>query len=294
MRAFEQFCREFRVPSFPATGENLVLFATWCTLIRNYAVGTTRNYLAAVRQEHLRWGVELPTPSTYFPLGGVVRGSQRFLQRPTRKKEPMSLPLLARLLAGTHWGSPWRVLYLLLFTSFLRLASVVPKGGRRGFNPALHLTWGRVTWKRGSVSIRITQTKTLQFNENFLEFAIPEHENKSVCLYTHLKAWFETTPRPSQEDPVFVCLLAGGRVVPVTRHLATKVFKAGLEMSGVDNRGFGWSSFRRGGATSYFLASGNVEKLRSQGAWKSQAYREYLCLPGSARGDVATTLLDLL
>ena len=134
----------------------------------------------------------------------------------------------------------------------LRLASVVPKGSRWGFNPALHLTWGRVTWERGSVSIRITQTKTLQFNENFLEFAIPENENKSMCLYTHLKAWFETTPRPSKEDPVFVCLLAGGRVVPVTRHLATKVFKAGLEMSDVDKRGFGWSSFWRGGYKLFF------------------------------------------
>ena len=46
-----------------------------------------------------------------------------------------------------------------------------------------------------------------------------------------------------------------------------------------------------GTATSFWLATGDVETLRVQGDWQSLAFREYLSLPSSARSGVASVLL---
>ena len=65
-------------------------------------------------------------------------------------------------------------------------------------------------------------------------------------------------------------------------------------MMGLDPKVFGWSSFRRGSATEYLLASGDVDLLRIHGDWKSNIYQRYLAIPPERRSKVVTTLQDLI
>ena len=150
-----------------------------------------------------------------------------------------------------------------------------------------------MSFSNGGVTVKLTRTKTVQMSERYLTFFIPEHEDASVCLVRQLWSWKGISPITSPSDPVFVVADRAGAPVPLTRRLADPVLKATLGRCGATPARYGWSSFRRGGATSFFLASEgkDLETLRCQGDWRSSAYREYLSLPGRARSHVAKMLL---
>ena len=91
-------------------------------------------------------------------------------------------------------------------------------------------------------------------------------------------------------DPVFM-IYETDRWSPMSRSEVDTALKGALSLVGVPASRYGWSSFRRGGAISYWLTTGDLETLRVQGDWQSLAYREYLTLPSEARSGVAGVLL---
>ena len=236
----------FNLSSLPTQPSTLILYVSYKTLVLNHAIGTTLNALSAIRREHLSAGLQLPTPTGYFPLQEAIRGARRYLSRPTVQKLPMSPGLLAQLLGATGWGSCWRCLLLTLWLTLARLASLIPTGGEQVFQPDAHLTWSNVHFRQEAVLIVLEKTKTIQCGERNLQFLIPRHPNRSVCLYTL---------RPSS---------------------------------------YGWSSFRRGGATASFLATGDIESLRANGDWASSAYVRYLAIPATDRTSLIASLQDSL
>ena len=128
------------------------------------------------------------------------------------------------------------------------------------------------------MKIVLNKTKTIQCNERYLEFSIPKHSNPSICLFTQLLHWYSVTPKRSPSDPVFA-ISHGGLTQPLTQAIANPLFKSSLAAAGLNPANFGWPSFRRGGATTAFIATGDVEALREHGDWKSNAYTRYLALP---------------
>ena len=135
--------------------------------------------------------------------------------------------------------------------------------------------------------------KTIQCSECHPQFLIPKHSNQSICLFTQLQAWKSLTPCSAPLDPVFISL-DNGTWVPLNRRLADPAFKASIQASGSNPSSYGWSSFRRGGATMGFLATGDVECLREHGDWKSNAYIRYLSLPASRRKHIVEALQQVL
>ena len=156
-----------------------------------------------------------------------------------------------------------------------------------------HLAWSNIIFEATGVRIILTKTKTIQCSERNLQFFIPRHSNQSVCLYTQLIAWKASSPCSRPSDPVFV-VPSRGNWVPLNRNLADPVYKAALAAAGVTPSEYGWSSFRRGGATMGFLATGDVESLREHGDWKSNAYIKYLSLPASRRKHIVAALQHVL
>ena len=122
-------------------------------------------------------------------------------------------------------------------------------------------------------------------------FLFPYREEGALCLGYNLLLWFVSTPLNKPNDPVFL-YLKGDSFVPLTRNLATPVFNGSLLAIGCVPAKYGWSSFRRGGATTYFRRTGDTETLRAHGDWRSDVHRDYIALPSSARAHVATVLLD--
>ena len=76
--------------------------------------------------------------------------------------------------------------------------------------------------------------------------------------------------------------------------MADPVLKSAIATLGLDASKYEGSSFRRGRATSGFLATGDVEALREHGDWKSNAYTRYLALPASKRTHIVSALQSLL
>ena len=94
-------------------------------------------------------------------------------------------------------------------------------------------------------------------------------------------------------DPVFISN-CGGQWQPLTRQLADPLFKAALSAAGVSPTSYGWSSFRRGGASTGFIATKDVESLREHGNWKSNAIIRYLSLPASKRTHLVSALQNVI
>ena len=114
-----------------------------------------------------------------------------------------------------------------------------------------------------------------------------------VCACSHSSEVCFLLPYRNPTDPVFV-IQHLGCWKPLSRQTADPTFKAALSAVGADASAYSWSSFRRGGATSGFIATGDVESLREHGDWKSNAYTRYLALPASKRVHIVSALQNIL
>ena len=240
----------------------------------------------------MEFGFNLPTPSTYFPLREALRGARRFLSRPSKQKLPIFPSLLMSLIGGTEWGSPMRCLYLTLWFTLSRLASLIPTTHGATFDPRAHLSWSNVHFEPAGVRIILEKTKTIQCFERKLQFLVPTHQNQSICLRTQLLHLYAASPFKSPQDPVFI--FPAPIPVPLTRSIVDPQFKASLAAAGLNPALYGWSSFCRGGATSGFIPAKDVESLREHGDWKSNAYARYLALPASQRAHLVRALQNMI
>ena len=157
------------------------------------------------------------------------------------------------------------------------------------FDPCAHFSWSNIKFLSDSVHITLEKTKTIQCKERNLQFTIPRIQNSSVCLYAQLQALRSQLPPAVGNLPVFFTYL-NGTIQPITRQLVDPLFKSALAQAGVNQKSFGWSSFRWGGATHALIVTNDVEALREHGDWKSNAYTRYLALPASKRSHLVSAL----
>ena len=287
-----KFCHLFQLQSFPTEPSTLVLFVVYKTVVLRHSTSTTANSLSAIRRANLAMGSTLPTPSSYFPLREALRGAKRYLSKPTIQKLPMNPNLLMLLIGGSEWGFSMRCLYLTLWFTFSRLASLIPTS-KSPFHPTSHLSWSNVLFEENGVRIVLEKTKTIQCLERNLQFFIPKHRNQSICLYTQLQSLYSSTPFKLPHHPVFITC-QNGMWFPLSRSLADPYLKAALVSAGVTPSAYGWSSFRRGGATTGFIATKDIESLREHGDWKSNAYIRYLSLSASKRTHLVSALQNVI
>ena len=289
-RMFSRFCRQFSLSPLPTENSTLVKYVAYSVAVENRSVGTIRNHLSSIRRAHLSSGHDIPTPSQHFPLQEIIRGARRYANRPVRKTAPITPSILSAILPLCEMGSPFKCLLLILFTTFARLASLIPTRLGQQFSQSNHLSWGDVKFTGDFLKLSLTRTNTIQFGERSLEFLLPYMEDRRLCPGYNLLLWFERCPDKARTSPVFQ--LGWGRTYKaLTRQMVDPIYKTVLRLSGEDPTKYGWSSFRRGGATTYYLATGDVETLRVQGDWQSGAYREYLALPSNQRAGLVRVLL---
>ena len=293
MKSFFSFASNYELHCWPPSSDTLILYVTYLTVVRGLAVPTVRNHLASIRTFFCTHGLGVPSPTESRPLQLALRGAARYLSRPQQQKFPVTAAVCQRLLAAHSYFSPHRSLFLLLFLTSLRLSSVFPTTGR--FDPAVHLAWGCITFLPGNcVHLSIRKTKTIQCAERTLQFVVPVHRNLSVCLASHLLA-LQTNPGypVGPQDPVF-SFWSGTAWLALSRTTADPTLKSTLAGAGLVPSLFGWSSFRRGSATEYLLATGDSELLRIHGDWSTSVYQRYLAIPADRRTKVVSTLQNLL
>lgn len=294
LRSFLKFCQQFSLTPWPASPDTLVLYVSYLVTVKSLGVATVKNHLASVRTFHSSHGFFIPSPKEHYPLSLALQGAAKFLSRPSQQKFPVTAPIMSRLLAACSMSSPIRSLYLLLFLTSLRLSSVIPSAHPFTFKAGAHLTWSDVLIKPEGVLVTIKKTKTIICLERTLSFFVPRHRSPSVCLLAHLLALLSVPGYPSAPlAPVF-SVFVDRSWVPMTRLNVHYLFVRQLTMMGLNPKLFGWASFRRGSATEYLVATGDVEMLKLHGDWKSSIFRRYLAVPPERRSCVISTLQGLV
>ena len=149
-------------------------------------------------------GFSLPTPSMHFPLREALRGARRFLSRPTQQKLPIFPSLLMSLIGGTEWGSSMRCLYLTLWFTLSRLASLIPTLPSAVFDPRAHLSWGNVHFEPSGVRIILEKTKTIQCFEKIAVSSPNASKPKHLSSYPAPPFVCSFTPKTSRGPSLYL------------------------------------------------------------------------------------------
>ena len=286
-----EFCSRFQLSPLLRDSNTLVLYTTFLACVKFTSYQGIKNVLSSIRTFHSACGYSIPSPTEDYSLHHALRGARKFLSRPVNQKLPINSRILAALLAQFDVDSPFCSLMLLSYLTFLRLSSIVPT--TLPFLPIVHLAWHNVKLDQDKVVIYVMKSKTIQCLESNLMFTVNRHSNKSVCLVDHLLALRKLATYPILPyDPVF-SFKTSTTWTPFTRTRAISMLKTALETAGLNSSSFAWSSFRRGPASDYLVAGGDVEFLRMHGGWESSEFRKYLAIPSAHRARVSSTLQDL-
>ena len=130
----------------------------------------------------------------------------------------------------------------------------------------------------GNAWLRITKTKTIQFNQRVLCIPLPiVGSSPKICPATWLRRMLALIPGVPAEDQLFSLPgETGHRRFQLRTHAKlVRVLKTHLVRINVDPTLYAGHSFRRGGATLALTAGVPVEYIKLQGDWRSNAYQLY-------------------
>ena len=209
-----------------------------------------------------------------------------------KQKYPVTANILSALTLTLPKESPYRTLYNLLFFGLPRVGNILPMTTSR-FSILKHLTWDKIMHRESGVIITLQVTKTIQNFERLLRIPIAASDNrKQFCVKRGLETLKKLPDYPTgNKDPVF-CVFEGGIWKPLCKKRFSTFFKSHLRYLGLDCSLITPSSFRKGGLSHMLLKVGNMELLRLQGDWLSDAYKRYIVIPAESRFSVTEKALE--
>ena len=233
-----------------------------------------------------------------FPLQLTLRALDKTLRHFPRQKQPITIPLLKSLIGppfplevGKTQAIIFRALCLLLFTTFLRVSSVLPTSGHL-FDHTRHLTPKDVLLGAGTGCIVVKWAKAHQCASQAYPVQINSTKDSTLCPITALEALLAIHPQLDGGAPLF--FLPGGRgCQPLTIPQAKVWLAQALDRAGEGADKFSFHSFRRGGTSLAFGAGMSLNELHLFGGWRSSAILSYVNHT-AANQRVASLLADSL
>lgn len=303
-KIFIDFLNLHDLNQLPVHGDTLVCYATFLVYSgRLKAVSSVKQYISAASTLHKMHGLPCDTPLTYGPLDQVLRGIERSFARPKRKRLPVTAAILANLisdlnrrishtnnLAQKSFLTAAKAMYILLFFSMLRGGNVVPSS-YASFDPARHLSWGRIENHPKGIIISIPLSKTIQNSERVHQIPLVTCSNPYLCPVTALQEVFEMRGADlcSSSAPV-IARFSNGGWTPVLKSAVVRLFDQQIAEMGLDPRDYAVHSFRIGGLQHALLSKIPIDIMRSQSDHSSQAIMGYLHLPVSQRFSISETM----
>ena len=307
-KSFLEFLRNYSISEWPVSGDVLVLYCSYLIQsLRLKSVGSIRQYLSAVRTLHKMHGVSCHVPSSYGPLGAIVKGIERAYSVPERKRLPITIEILCNLIWGLHtllstnnlevrsFGLAMRGLYLVLFFSMLRGGNALPVT-QAEFNPVRHLCWGRVHSVKEGIVLKVPLTKTIQAGERVHEIPIAPCESAVMCPIAALRDLVKVKG-VDKCGPDMSCftVFKNGSWTNLTKPVAGKFLARQLQSMGLDSSLYGLHSFRFGSLMQGLEGNNTIAFLRLHSDHKSDAIFGYLHMAAEGRFGVAASLArDLL
>ena len=282
-KIFTSFCQIYREQAVPVQPETLVRYAVYLIVQRRCSVPTVRNHLSTIRRIHqLFYNITIPSLSQYVPLLSTLKGGAKFLGRNVRQKFPVTAEMLTVLTLTLPPNSPYKSLYNLLFFGLPRLGNIVPDSIAT-FSPIKHLTWRKINFCQDGVIVDLWVTKTIQNFERNLRIPIASAPDKPHQQFPGYPL--------GPDQPVFN-IFRSGVWSCLTRRDMVKFLRNHLGFLELDSRSITPSGFRKGGLSHGLLSVKNLELLRLQGDWLSDAYKRYIVIPAEMRFSVSATAIS--
>jgi hypothetical protein len=277
-QCYLKFCLNFGLSPVPASQETLITYCSY--LARTLSSSSVPAYMNVVRLMHLEAGYPNPLCDNW-ELASLQRGISRLLGKPPKQKSPITVHILLGLystLESTASDSAFWAACLIAFYGFMRKSTLLPStdslsSGKfisRGDVLKLSLT---------SFSVRIRQSKTIQFGQRILVLPYVASPDMRLCPVRSLLKHLGSSKLPP-EKPLFNFVSNSGETV-FSHAFFIKRLKSGLIRSGNSASDISCHSFRRGGATLGFSVGLSATDIKLRGDWKSSAYERYLVVSPS-------------
>ena len=263
----------------PAGPENLALYAEYLSRSLK-SPQSIRNYISGLKTVHNLLGLDVSSFSS-FPLQLTLRALDKTLRHFPQKKLAITIPLLRSLVGSTMPSEVgpiqaivFRALCLLLFTTFLRISSVLPVSGHL-FDHTRHLTPRDVLLGTETGWVVVKWAKAHQLASQAYPVQINSTSDKTLCPVTALGALLAIHPQLDGGAPLF--FMPGGRgCLPLTISQAGVWLTRALNRAGMEANKFSFHSFRRGGTSLAFGTGLSLDELRLFGGWGSSAILSYV------------------
>jgi integrase len=273
---YRKFCADWGCQEFPASLRTILMYMEW--LGRQFsAASTIRNYLYGVKFWHIINGLS----GEQFD-GYVVKRMHKGLEKKLKHKKKQALPITPEVLLDIKkvldlelpWDCTKWALYLTAFFLVCRKSNLVPLSVRQ-FDSSKQLTRAHFQQTGEDLSVVLTWTKTIQFNERKLVVPILTIKGSQLCPVEAFRRMCQLVKVPDN-GPAFARIDKVGKVVPITYNVFLKELRKDISRTGRDPKGFSTHSFRRGAASFAYEAGVDAETVRIMGDWRSDCFREYL------------------
>lgn len=283
LSAYKKFCIKISIDPVPISQVNLGRYIAHLSNTKKF--NSISNYLSVVRLLHLELGYDNPL-DTYY-IKSMKSGVRRLLGDSTNSKLPITPTILLGLKSLLSFSDSlhrafWAVC-LVAFFSFFRKSNLLPQSSS-SFDPSKQLTKDNITFSKQGAVIRVSWSKTIQYQDRDLVIPLPFIPTSPLCpssaLYLSVSQSSPNLLSPFQYQ-------SHGSHSILTYPTFLSLLRSLLERLGYPCSLYSGHSFRRGGA-SFALESGAPgELVQTQGDWRSDAYKFYIDPSFAARVQVA-------
>ncbi len=250
-RTYLLFCDYYQLRPLPASSDTI------CRYIIHLSNSLTsyqsiKNYLHGVAVLHKCYGIPVEVMSS-FDVKLVLQSVKRQLCKSPNSKLPIQPDMLLQFRKVLNLSSPlqaslWAAI-LIGFFAFLRKANIVPPSAA-SFHPATHLARGNITRTAYGLSINLSHTKTIQYQDRQLQIpiaAVPGHALDPADAFDRMTALIPAPPT----SPAFVYPDSSGRLVTFTHASFQSNLRSLIRAIGINPSNYSGHSLRRGGCSAH-------------------------------------------
>lgn len=254
-----------------------------------------RNYLSGVRLLHKYLGRSSPSLDS-FDVDLMLRALDITLPHVPVRRLPITEPLLLAICelcdSQDILGKVLKCAVLFAYFGFLRQSNLAP-ASRRAFDPTRHTCRADVLEQPPGLVVVMKWSKTLQRRADRPHLVpLPSLPGHPLCPLTAYRDMIAAVPAVCQPARAPLLLLPGGGHSPRFLLLPQlrSAFNIILTALGCDVSAYSLHSLRRGGATAAFRAGVACIHVQRHGAWKSNAFWNYIVSDAVHKSPVAAGL----
>ncbi len=276
---FLHFCELYRKVPLPVSITDLCKYAAFLSLTFK-SVDSIQNYLRGVSTLHKQCGVTSPDLKDHRIVTLLI-GLSKQKRHVIRQAAPITPEMLAEMFIFLSLQDPYEAtiwaLFLVAFYCMLRKSNLTPSS-QSGYNPHKILLRQDIDILQDALHVNIKWSKTKQAGGTPTVIPLLSIPGSCLCPVRAYRRMIALNPA-GREQPAFIN--PDGNPILYSQYM--DAIKYLSRQAGYNPRLFSTHSFRRGGATFGFRASVDVDHLKMQGSWASDAILDYIRLPEAER-----------